>query len=370
MASSLGKMPTTSARCLISRFTRSRGLVEADLWPVLSREVHVGERVLARGVHQGSELRLLLAERVGDDVPLVDGIDGGLLGEDRPEHRGAGRALLRRGVDERISHPVNAAALVSGVEGPPGGGAQSLVVVGDHQLHPAQSTIGKAAEEVRLEGFGLEEAGGDAENLAPAILVDRDGHYHRPADDPAAIADLQVGRVQPEVGPGALQRPREEGTHPHVDLGAEPADLALRHAARAHGLDEIVDRPCRDAMDVSLLDDGDERLLGRPSRLQEAREVAPLAQLRDRQVDPAGPRVPVPLAIAIALVLPERCPHALRGACQQFHLGIHDALGREGQHLAHQIRVCALLHQLSCAILSSVIVVSGQGSRSRNPNLY
>jgi hypothetical protein len=27
---------------------------------------------------------------------------------------------------------------------PPGGGAQSLVVVGDHQLHPAQSAIGKS----------------------------------------------------------------------------------------------------------------------------------------------------------------------------------------------------------------------------------
>jgi hypothetical protein len=39
---------------------------------------------------------------------------------------------------------VDAAALVGGIEDPPGGGAQSLVVVGDHQLHPAQSAIGKS----------------------------------------------------------------------------------------------------------------------------------------------------------------------------------------------------------------------------------
>jgi hypothetical protein len=38
----------------------------------------------------------------------------------------------------------------------------------------------------------------------------------------------------------------------------------------------------RDARDVGLLDDGDERLLGAAARLEEAREVAAAAQLRDR----------------------------------------------------------------------------------------
>ena len=41
------------------------GIRAGDLRPVILGEVHVGEDVLARGVHHGAELRLLLAQRVG-----------------------------------------------------------------------------------------------------------------------------------------------------------------------------------------------------------------------------------------------------------------------------------------------------------------
>ena len=57
-------------------------------------------------------------------------------------------------------------------------------------------------------------------------------------------------------------------------------------------LDEIVDRARRDALDVGLLDHRGQRLLGHPARLEEAGEVAALAQLRDTQLNRAGAGLP------------------------------------------------------------------------------
>lgn len=43
----------------------------SDLGPVLAGEGHIGQDVVAGGVHQGAQLWLLLAERIRDDVPLL-----------------------------------------------------------------------------------------------------------------------------------------------------------------------------------------------------------------------------------------------------------------------------------------------------------
>jgi hypothetical protein len=86
-------------------------------------------------------------------------------------------------------------------------------------------------------------------------------------------ADLHVGGVQPDIRPLAFERAVEKRLHPLIDLLTEPADLAFRDAGSAHRLYEVVDRAGRDAVDVSLLDDGAQRLLRHPARLQKAREV-------------------------------------------------------------------------------------------------
>ena len=52
MASSLGKMPTTSVRRLISPLSRSIGLVECSLVRCCVREGHVGEHVGLGLVHE------------------------------------------------------------------------------------------------------------------------------------------------------------------------------------------------------------------------------------------------------------------------------------------------------------------------------
>ena len=56
MASSFGKMPTTSVRRLISPFSRSSGFVLVHLAAMALREVHVGEHVGFGVVEQRGEL--------------------------------------------------------------------------------------------------------------------------------------------------------------------------------------------------------------------------------------------------------------------------------------------------------------------------
>jgi hypothetical protein len=57
------------------------GVRGRDLGPVLAGKGHVGQLVVARGVHERAELGLLLAQRIGHDAPLGLGVGLGLLGE-------------------------------------------------------------------------------------------------------------------------------------------------------------------------------------------------------------------------------------------------------------------------------------------------
>jgi hypothetical protein len=58
---------------------------------------------------------------------------------------------------------------------------------------------------------------------------------------------------------------------------ADPTDLGLADP-QPQAFDELVDAPGRDPADIGLLDDSQQRLLGTPTRLQDAREIAALAQ--------------------------------------------------------------------------------------------
>jgi hypothetical protein len=160
--------------------------------------------------------------------------------------------------------------------------------VGDHQLDAAQAPARELAQECEPEGLGLRGTDLEAEHLAPAVGVDGDRHDHGNRDDAALLAHLHVGDVEPEIWPVALQRSSQEGLHVVVDLAAQPADLALRDAAHAERLDQVVDQACRDALHLSLLDYRRDRLPGQAARLKKAGEVTALAQLRDPQFEGAG----------------------------------------------------------------------------------
>jgi hypothetical protein len=81
-----------------------------------------------------------------------------------------------------------------------------------------------------------------------------------------AVAHLLLLGIEPQVRVGALQRSLAERRHLLIKTRAQPGHLVLGHA-HPELLDDAVDLARRDAVDVGLLDDTDERLLGAPARL-------------------------------------------------------------------------------------------------------
>jgi len=127
-----------------------------------------------------------------------------------------------------VCHPAwSSSRMMGGAQHPRGGGPQPFVSVGDHQLDAAQAAAGHLAQELRPEGLRLGGADVHAQHLPAAVGVHADGDRHRHGDDPAGLAHLHVGGVDPQIRPLAFDRPLQEGLHPLVDLFARPTDLAF-----------------------------------------------------------------------------------------------------------------------------------------------
>src|SRR5207247_993946 len=243
-------------------------------------------------------------------------------------------------------HPMNSAPLPCRTEHAGDRVAQAIVSVGNHQLDALETTLDQALQKSRPERFGFGRAETQADDLAPAFGCDRHGDYRSDRDDAAAVADLEVGRVKPEIGPLAVDRPVEESADPFINVLAELGDLALRDAGQPHRLDQFVDPPGRDAADPSLLDYRDQRLLGGLARLKEGREVRTLAQLGDAQAQRAEPGVEAAVAIAIAVIEPLGAALVPAGADQPFDIGFHQDLQHRLRYGSQEIAVTALLQQL------------------------
>ena len=154
-----------------------------------------------------------------------------------------------------IALEVDATALPGGAENLGDRSLDTFVGIADDELHPAQSPAGQLAKELRPDRFGLGCADLETKNLAPPIGVDPDGDDDGDRDDPPASTDLEVGGVDPEIGPITFEGAVQERLHLAVDLFAEPRHLALADPRHAHGLDQIVHGPRRDTLNVGLLDD-------------------------------------------------------------------------------------------------------------------
>ena len=239
------------------------------------------------------------------------------------------------------------------------GGLQALMGVGDDQLHAAQAARRQGAQEVEPEGLRLRGADRHAEHLAPAVAVDADRDGDGDRDDAPGLADLHVGGVEPEIGPVALDRAGRGSRCTRSSISAQSRrDLALADPLHAHGADQVVHRAGRDALDVGLLDHRRQRLLGGPAGLQEGREVGAAPQLRDPQLDRAGPGLPVALAVAVALVGPVGAALAMGGAAQRPRSPAPSAAGRRSRSSRAGRSASEPFSSSSRrAILSSVIVV-------------
>ena len=140
-AASLGKIPTTRERRLISLLTRSSGLVDQIL-----RQCARGKPVNARTSALASSISgpilgndVASWSRTSSQVALTAAGVG--LGEDRAEHGGDHVAVRLRDVGEQVAGEVDPAPLMPGaLEAPLERRDQTGVLVADHQPDTGQAT--------------------------------------------------------------------------------------------------------------------------------------------------------------------------------------------------------------------------------------
>jgi hypothetical protein len=136
--------------------------------------------------------------------------------------------------------------------------------VGDDPLHARQAAAHQTAQELDPEGGGFRLPQAQPEDLAAAVLIDAGGDYRGARHDAPSLAKLDVGRIEPAVGPLAVQRPLEERQHARVDVLTQSRNLRLGDARHAQRLDEVIDLARGNALDPRLLDHGGQGLFGGP----------------------------------------------------------------------------------------------------------
>jgi hypothetical protein len=194
------------------------------------------------------------------------------------------------------------------------------------------------------ERLSLRCADVEADDLPASRLVHgvRDNHALR--HHATAISDLLDLGVEEQIGIAALQGTLAKRFDLLVEQTADARHLRAR-GPQPERLHQLVDTAGRDPAHIGLLDDRHQRLLTAFARLQEAREVTALPELRDLQLDLAGTRVPTPRPIAVAVrravigtALAELGPDQLR------HLHLHQLAHQQLQRLAQHIRVLIQQH--------------------------
>jgi hypothetical protein len=239
----------------------------SDLGPVLGRERVEREHVGLGLVEQRRDLRqpaLELADGVAQALARLLGVR---RGEERADDRAERVVLVAAHVAAQIAEEVHGAALPRRAEDLRQGGLQTRMRVADGKLHADQAARDERPEELAPERLGLGGADVQADDLAPAGLVDGVGDHDALARDAAAVADLLDLGVDEQIRVAALQRPLAERLHLLIEQPGDPADLRLRDP-QPEALDELIDAPRRDAAHIGLLDDGHQRLLAALARLQ------------------------------------------------------------------------------------------------------
>src|SRR4051794_15843029 len=207
-----------------------------------------------------------------------------------------------------------------------------------------QAARDQAPEELAPERLGLRLADVEADDLPPAGLMDSVRDHDALAGHAAAVADLLDLGVDEQIQVAALQRPLPERLHLLIQQPGDPADLGLADTQPA-ALHQLIDPPSRDPAHIGLLDHRHQRLLRALARLQEAREIAALAQLGDLQLDLPGSGVPAPSPVAVAMRRSIIGPAlAQLGADQLCHLGLHELARDRLNRLTDHIRMLIAQH--------------------------
>ena len=338
-----------------------------QLGAVLAREGHIGQDVMLAGVHQVGELGPARAQLLGDLAPGLAGMGAIGLIEGLADRGRDDGVLAARDMGQRVAHPVNATPLPCRLEDTGDGGLEAGVGIADHQSDTAKAAGAQRAKELGPERLGLGRADAQTDDFPAPLGVGGHGDYGRDWHDAPALAHLQIGGIQPDIGPFAGQRTVQELADPLVDVLAQLRHRALRDPAQPHGLHQLVHAAGRDAADPRFLDHGHQRLLGGLAGLEEAREVAALPQLRHPQVESAKAGVERPVTVAVT---PGRAFAAAlmpTGTDQAVDIGLHDQLKDGLGDAAKQITLIVLGHKLGQVHVGLGHPLAGRALRSNAP---
>ena len=149
----------------------------------------------------------------------------------------------------------------------------------------------------------------------PRLLVcqpEMDGGVPRFEPGTAAVYDSHILlRTWLTLRDRATVRTAQETIHHHVQLLTDARHLALGDTLTPQGLDQIVHPPRGYTFHVGLLDHSQQSSLTATPWLQQAREVAPLSELRDVQLHRPYTGIPRPGPIPVALGHPLRAAFSI-----------------------------------------------------------
>jgi hypothetical protein len=208
------------------------------------RKRGVREEVVFGRFELSGDLRRNGLELVHNGPELVSGAFRVGLGEDRADQRCDDRPLLVFRHGQQVSHGVNPAALPTSVlEHPPNRGLESSVRVGDHESNAVKVPVDQRAEELGPERLVLGVTNINTQHLTVPVSTKSGGDHNSFGDDLAALADMDVGGVQPEVDERLMaQITVPEHCNVSVDVFADPRHRRLRNASvAAECFDEVVD---------------------------------------------------------------------------------------------------------------------------------
>src|SRR5581483_4649900 len=134
----------------------------------------------------------------------------------------------------------------------------------------------------------------------PSLLIHSCGDHDRHRFDTVAHPNLLVQHIQPDVA-AAAQLALAKLPHLLIQRRAQLAYLRGRNSRDPKLLKHRLYLARADTLNHRFLDHADQGLLAAPAVLDEARDVAALAQLRNLQHDRSQPRVPPPVTISIAV---------------------------------------------------------------------
>ena len=216
------------------------------------------------------------------------------LGEDGPDDRGDHILGAFRHDRKDVAYEMDPTSLPGRtLEHGPDRFLQPGVSVGHDKLHAIEAARFQRAKERGPETFVLGIADVEAEDFAATVHGHPDGNDDRLGDDAVVDAGFAVRRVEEHVWVvQGRQGPITKLRHISVQASADPRDLRLRDPRiGAECLDEVVDFPRQDAVQIGFHHHGEQRLVDPPAPFEQGGEERAGPQLRDPQIKfPSGRR--------------------------------------------------------------------------------